>query len=89
MVKEVTERTILLERINEIDKISDQEWKAGLAGRKLKELEFHDRDRDQSRVEKTISSDTYEKILWKQEVLSGYQALKAVCQKLGSHREQG
>jgi len=61
MVNEATERTILIERISEIDKISDQEWKIGLAKRKLKELEFHDRDRDQSRVEKTISSDTYEK----------------------------
>ncbi len=61
MAEEATERTILLERINEIDKISDQGWKAGLAERKLKELEFHDRDRDQSRVAKTISSDTYEK----------------------------
>lgn len=61
MAKEASERTILLERISEIDKISDQEWKSGLAKRKLKELEFHDRDRDQSRVEKTISYDTYEK----------------------------
>lgn len=61
MAKEASERTILLERINGIDKISDQEWKSGLAKRKLKELEFHDRDRDQSRVEKTISYDTYEK----------------------------
>ena len=61
MEKEITERTILLERISEIDKISDQEWKIGLAERKLKELEFHDRDRDQSRVEKAIASDTYEK----------------------------
>jgi ubiquinone/menaquinone biosynthesis C-methylase UbiE len=61
MAEEVTARNNLLERIDEIDKISDQEWKAGLAERKLKELEFHDRDRDQSRIEKTISSDTYEK----------------------------
>jgi Methylase involved in ubiquinone/menaquinone biosynthesis len=61
MAEEMTERKNLLDRIDEIDKISDQEWKAGLAERKLKELEFHDRDRDQSRVEKTISSDTYEK----------------------------
>ncbi len=61
MAKEATERTILLERINEIDKISDQEWKSSLAERKLKELEFHDRDRDQSSIEKTLSSNTYEK----------------------------
>jgi len=61
VAEERTERTILLEKINEIDKISDQAWKAGLASRKLKELEFHDKDRDQARVAKSISSDTYEK----------------------------
>ena len=61
MSAKATERTRLLEKINEIDKISDREWKTELAERKLKELEFHDRDRDQSRIEKTISSDTYEK----------------------------
>ncbi len=61
MAKEAAERTILLKKIDEIDKISHQEWKNVLAKRKLKELEFHDRDRDQSRIEKTISSDTYEK----------------------------
>lgn len=61
MIEEASEITFLLEKINELDKISDQAWKAGLADRKLKELEFHDRDRDQSRVAKTISSDTYEK----------------------------
>ncbi|MFH1974979.1 MAG: class I SAM-dependent methyltransferase [Pseudomonadota bacterium] len=61
MALTTNEKKILLEEINKIDKISDQEWKAGLAERKLKELKFHDRDRDQSRIEKTISSDTYEK----------------------------
>ncbi len=55
------ERTILIEKIDEIDKISDQVWLAGLVERKLKELEFHDRDRDQTRVEETKSSDTFEK----------------------------
>lgn len=56
-----TERTILLERINEIDKISDEEWKASLAERKHKELEFHDKDRDRKRIEETIGTGTYEK----------------------------
>jgi len=56
-----SERTILLDRINEIDKISDQEWKAQLSERKVGELEFHDRDRDHSRIEKTVGEDTYER----------------------------
>lgn len=55
------ENKTLIEKIDEIDKISDQQWKASLIGRKLKELEFHDRDRDQSRVDKVKSNDTYEK----------------------------
>ena len=61
MTESKTEKTILLEKIDEIDKISDQEWKAGLEERKRKELEFHDRDRDQSIINKTKSTDTYEK----------------------------
>ena len=61
MAEKMTERKDLLEKINEIDKISDQEWKDSLAERKLREMEFHDRDRDQAKIEKTKSSDTYEK----------------------------
>lgn len=61
MAEETTERHKLLDRIDEIDRISDHDWKVSLAERKLKELEFHDRDRDQSRIEKTKHSDTYEK----------------------------
>ncbi len=61
MAEETTEINNLLDRIDEIDRISDQEWKVSLAERKLKELGFHDRHRDQSRIEKTINSDTYEK----------------------------
>jgi SAM-dependent methyltransferase len=60
MAEETTERKNLLDRIDYIDGISDYEWKASLAERKLKKLEFHDRDRDQSRIEKKKSSDTYE-----------------------------
>lgn len=61
MAEATTERHKLLDRIDEIDRISDHDWKVSLAERKLKELEFHDRDRDQSRIEKTKHSDTYEK----------------------------
>ena len=51
----------LLKKIDEIDKISDKEWKKQLNIRKIKELEFHDRDRDINNIESRISSDTYEK----------------------------
>lgn len=51
----------LLEHINIIDKISDDEWKSSLNERKIKELQFHDLDRDRTRVEQVASSDTYEK----------------------------
>jgi ubiquinone/menaquinone biosynthesis C-methylase UbiE len=60
MAKETNKKN-LLDCIDLIDKISDQEWKASLADRKLKELEFHDIDRDKSRLEAKKSSDTYEK----------------------------
>lgn len=51
----------LLKHIDEIDRVSDEAWKASLNERKIKELEFHDQDRDQKRVEEAASSDTYEK----------------------------
>ena len=53
--------TKLLNSIDNIDRISDQEWKASLIGRKLKELEFHDKDRDDNFVSKSVANDTYEK----------------------------
>lgn len=60
MAEEATERTKLLEKVKEIDKISDNEWKSDLSERKRKELEFHDRARDKSKIEKTMSSSTYD-----------------------------
>jgi SAM-dependent methyltransferase len=51
----------LIESIDSIDRISDEDWMSTLSDRKLKELEFHDLDRDRNRVEQTQSSDTYEK----------------------------
>ena len=46
--------------IDEIDKIGDSSWLASLNERKKKELEFHDADRDKSRIESSIAQDTYE-----------------------------
>lgn len=52
----------LLSSIEEIDRISNQNWLATLNERKRAELEFHNRDRDQSFVKKAeTSADTYDK----------------------------
>lgn len=47
--------------IDEIDKIDNQAWRDTLSDRKLKELEFHDRDRDRNFVKVAQASDTFEK----------------------------
>ena len=41
----------LISRINDLKEISDKTWLESLNKRKLLELEFHDRDRDNSRME--------------------------------------
>ena len=57
-----TEIETLLEWVEELKKITNDEWVKNLSIRKLKELEFHDRDRDQTFVnEVKESSDTFEK----------------------------
>ena len=57
-----TEIETLLEWVEELKKITNDEWVKNLSIRKLKELEFHDRDRDQTFVEEVKeSSDTFEK----------------------------
>ena len=47
--------------IYELDSITNEEWINSLSDRKLKELQFHDKDRDLSRLEACKSSDTYDK----------------------------
>jgi ubiquinone/menaquinone biosynthesis C-methylase UbiE len=47
-------------QLNEIASLSNKEWMDGLDERKLKELEFHDRDRDRS-IQETLDKDTYDK----------------------------
>jgi ubiquinone/menaquinone biosynthesis C-methylase UbiE len=47
--------------IDEIDKISDKNWKNSLNLRKIKELEFHDRDRNKKFIKDAEANDTYEK----------------------------
>jgi ubiquinone/menaquinone biosynthesis C-methylase UbiE len=41
---------VLTRALDELTLVSDEEWLAGLAERKRRELEFHDQDRDASRI---------------------------------------
>ena len=51
----------LRKKLHEIEKItSDSKWMNGLDTRKKKEMEFHDLDRDRSRIE-SMDKDTYKK----------------------------
>jgi ubiquinone/menaquinone biosynthesis C-methylase UbiE len=52
---------VLQQRLNEIEAIADEQWMAGLTDRKRKELEFHDADRDETKIE-TLDKETHEKI---------------------------
>jgi len=47
--------------IDEIDRVGNDKWFESLSDRKIKELAFHDQDRDESRVQASKSNDTYEK----------------------------
>ena len=49
----------LMAAVDRIDRINDYEWKATLNERKLKELEFHDRDRDKS-LQNELAKDSAE-----------------------------
>jgi ubiquinone/menaquinone biosynthesis C-methylase UbiE len=51
----------LQERLREIEAIADEQWLSGLTDRKRKELEFHDADRDNSKIE-TLDEDARKKI---------------------------
>ncbi len=46
--------------LDEIDKLNDEFWMNSLDDRKRKELEFHDLDRDSSRMEESHANDTFE-----------------------------
>lgn len=60
MSRQATRVSSLLSSIEEIDRISDEEWKASLSERKADELAFHDRDRDRAKLA-TLDKDTFEK----------------------------
>jgi ubiquinone/menaquinone biosynthesis C-methylase UbiE len=47
----ITDINTLRNKLQEIDSIPQQQWMKGLCERKKEELEFHDRDRDQTRIQ--------------------------------------
>jgi ubiquinone/menaquinone biosynthesis C-methylase UbiE len=51
----------LQQRLKQIEAIADEQWLSTLSERKKKELEFHDADRDTSRIE-ALDKETHEKI---------------------------
>ena len=52
--------TDLKTHLDEIDRLNDEFWMNSLDDRKRKELEFHDLDRDSSRMEESQANDTFE-----------------------------
>lgn len=64
----------LIECVDKINSLGDEFWLSGLCSRKIKELEFHDRDRDPEFIKKTLSdSDTFDKFYGNKKY---YQATK-------------
>lgn len=51
----------LLHRIDEIDRIGNEQWMSKLEPRKLAELEFHNRDRDRNFIAEHSAGDSFEK----------------------------
>jgi len=63
----------LILHINELKEITNEQWMNSLDDRKREELEFHNLDRDVSRVSETKENDTYEKFYGNRKY---YQATK-------------
>lgn len=53
--------TELLKRIDEINRIGNEQWLSKLEPRKIAELEFHNRDRDRKFIAENSAGDTFEK----------------------------
>lgn len=70
----------LKNRLREIETISDQQWLDSLNERKRKELEFHDADRDTSRME-SLDKDTYEKLYGNRKYYQATNLSKAYVDK--------
>jgi len=70
----------LKEHLSAMETIPDAEWMSSLDDRKRRELEFHDRDRDRSRIPQ-LDQDTYERFYGNKKY---YQATEASKQYVDS-----
>ena len=61
MDKKKDDFTLLVDQLNEIDQIQNKDWLQSLCERKLKELEFHNEDRNKTIVKERCKLGTQEK----------------------------
>lgn len=65
--------------LDEIARIPSEDWIQGLSDRKLRELEFHNRDRDREQIE-SLDQDTYEKFYANKKFYSTVEKSTAYCE---------
>lgn len=70
----------LLHALNEISKISNDTWLGSLEDRKRKELEFHDQERDRSRIA-SLDVDTFERFYGNKKYYKATGASKEYVEK--------
>lgn len=70
----------LKNHLSEINRIPNQKWLENLSDRKVKELEFHNRDRDRNKIE-SIDTDTYNKIYSNKKFYSTVQKSTQFCKR--------
>ena len=68
--------TELLKRIDEINRIGNEQWLSSLEPRKIAELEFHNRDRDRKFIAEHSAGDTFEKFYGNRKY---YGTLTSLC----------
>lgn len=78
----------LRSHLEELDRISDSEWQSTLDDRKLKEIEFHDRDRDRTQSE-SLEQDTYEKFYGNKKYYTTTAASKEYVDRWISRHSKG
>jgi len=75
-------------RLDEIEKVTDEEWINSLDERKRKELEFHDIHRDRSEPE-SMDQDTYEKLYGNRKFYAATELSKAYVDRWIAENARG
>ncbi len=70
----------LLSKLQQIDQITDQEWLRDLEERKKRELDFHDRDRDQTRM-KALDTNIRKQIYGNRKYYDGVELSRAYAEE--------